>query len=49
MFLDILYSFETFFKPSRSQITALGAAMAAGSALGVWTLGTKMKGITVYK
>lgn len=36
-------------RPSMTEITALGAAMAAGSALGVWKLGEKMQGITVYK
>ena len=31
------------------QVTALGAAVAAGSALGVWQLGTKMENISVYR
>ena len=30
-------------------MTALGAAVAAGSALGVWQLGTKMENISVYR
>ncbi len=31
------------------QVTALGAAVAAGSSLGIWTVGAKMAGITVYR
>jgi hypothetical protein len=31
------------------QVTALGAAVAAGSSLGIWTVGAKMDGITVYR
>jgi hypothetical protein len=31
------------------QVTALGAAVAAGSALGIWRLGAKMEGVTVYR
>ena len=32
-----------------SQITALGAAVAAGVTAGVWNLGSKMEDITVFR
>ena len=31
------------------QITALGAAVAAGVTAGVWSLGSKMEEITIYR
>jgi len=35
-------------KPAMKEVTALGAAVAAGVTAGVWQLGTKMGDITVY-
>jgi len=36
-------------KPAMKEVTALGAAVAAGVTAGVWTLGTKMGDVTVYR
>lgn len=36
-------------KPAIKEITALGAAVAAGVTAGVWSLGSKMEDITVYR
>lgn len=36
-------------KPAMKEVTALGAAVAAGVTAGVWQLGTKMGDITVYR
>jgi len=36
-------------KPRIKEITALGAAVAAGVTAGVWSLGSKMEDITVYR
>jgi len=36
-------------KPAMKEITALGAAVAAGVTAGVWTLGTKMDNITIFR
>jgi len=36
-------------KPAMKEVTALGAAVAAGVTAGVWQLGTKMNNITVYR
>jgi len=36
-------------KPAMKEVTALGAAVAAGVTAGVWKLGQKMGDITVYR
>lgn len=36
-------------KPAMKEVTALGAAVAAGVTAGVWQLGAKMEDITVYQ
>jgi len=36
-------------KPAMKEVTALGAAVAAGVTAGVWKLGTKMQDITEYR
>jgi len=36
-------------KPAMKEITALGAAVAAGVTAGVWQLGTKMNNLTIFR